>query len=89
MPANIEPARVREYLASLPGVAEVHDLHIWPMSTRETVLTCHLVMPRGYPGSDFFTRVDAELLHRFRIHRPTIQIELADQDCKLAAAHIV
>jgi cobalt-zinc-cadmium efflux system protein len=89
VPEGIEPRRVREYLASLPGVTEVHDLHIWPMSTTETALTCHLVMPRGHPGGDFFTRVDAELLGRFHIQHPTIQIELGDQDCKLAPAHTI
>jgi len=89
VPAGIEPVTVHDYLASLPGVSEVHDIHIWPMSTTETALTCHLIMPQGHPGGDFFTRVDAELLRRFRIQHPTIQIELGDQDCKLAPAHIV
>ncbi len=89
VPANIQPAEVRQYLENLPGVSEVHDLHIWPMSTTETALTCHLVMAQGHPGGDFFTRVDAELLHRFHIHHPTIQIELGDRDCKLAPSHVV
>ncbi len=89
VPANIQPAEVRRYLENLPGVSEVHDLHIWPMSTTETALTCHLVMAQGHPGGDLFTRVDAELLHRFHIHHPTIQIELGDRDCKLAPSHVV
>ncbi len=89
VPANIEPAEVRRYLENLPGVSEVHDLHIWPMSTTETALTCHLVMIEGHPGGNFFTRVDADLLRRFHIHHPTIQIELGDQVCKLAPSHVV
>jgi cobalt-zinc-cadmium efflux system protein len=89
VPVGIEPASVRAYLASLPGVIEVHDLHIWPMSTTETALTCHLVMPRGHPGDEFFTHMDAELLHRFNIQHPTIQIELGGGECKLAPAHVV
>jgi len=89
VPSGIEPAKIRDYLENLPGVSEIHDLHIWPMSTTETALTCHLVMPQGHPRGDFFTRVDAELLGRFHIHHPTIQVELGDQHCKLAPAHVV
>jgi hypothetical protein len=48
---------VREYLQTLPGVSSVHDLHVWAMSTTETALTCHLVMPRGAPGDEFFNQV--------------------------------
>jgi cobalt-zinc-cadmium efflux system protein len=89
VPSDIDPADVRSYLANLPGVIDVHDLHIWSMSTTETALTCHLVMPNGYPGGEFLTRTDAELRYRFHIHHPTIQIELGDQECRLAPAHVV
>jgi cobalt-zinc-cadmium efflux system protein len=57
VPSGIEPGKVRSYLERLPGVAEVHDLHIWPMSTTETALTCHLIMPAGHPSGDFFNGV--------------------------------
>ncbi len=50
VPAGIDPVAVRTHLQALTGVVEVHDLHIWPMSTTETALTCHLVMPAGHPG---------------------------------------
>ena len=89
VPADIDPAEVRRYFEGLPGVSEIHDLHIWPLSTTETALTCHLVMAHGHPGGDFITRVDAELFRRFHIHHPTIQIELGDQICKLAPSHVV
>lgn len=89
VPAGIDPAAVRDYLADLPGVTGLHDLHIWPMSTTETALTCHLIMPEGQPGGDFFARLDAELFHRFHIQHPTVQIERGDEECKLAPAHIV
>jgi cobalt-zinc-cadmium efflux system protein len=42
---------VSAYLRQLPGVVQLHDLHIWPVSTTETALTCHLVIPGGHPGS--------------------------------------
>jgi cobalt-zinc-cadmium efflux system protein len=89
VPSGIDPKAVRTYLEALPGVAEVHDLHIWPMSTTETALTCHLVMPGGLPRSDFLGGVGAELLSRFAIQHPTIQVEPGDGACKLAPAHTV
>jgi cobalt-zinc-cadmium efflux system protein len=89
VPPQIDPGAVRVYLQSLPAVAEVHDLHIWPMSTTETALTCHLVMPEGYPETDFLDRVYIDLQLRFGIEHPTIQIELGDRPCKLSPAHIV
>jgi cobalt-zinc-cadmium efflux system protein len=89
VPAAIDPKAVRAYLEALPGVAEVHDLHIWPMSTTETALTCHLVMPGGLPRKDFLGEVGAELLSRFAIQHPTIQVEPGEEACKLAPAHTV
>jgi cobalt-zinc-cadmium efflux system protein len=89
VPAQIDPGAVRDYLQSLPTVTEVHDLHIWPMSTTETALTCHLVMPQGYPHADFLDVVYADLQQRFGIEHPTIQIERGDRPCKLSPAHIV
>jgi cobalt-zinc-cadmium efflux system protein len=88
VPPQIDPGAVRIYLQSLPAVAEVHDLHIWPMSTTETALTCHLVMPGGYPQPDFLEGVYVGL-QRFGIEHPTIQIESGDRPCKLSPAHIV
>ena len=89
VPPQIDPGAVRSYLQSFPPVAEVHDLHIWPMSTTETALTCHLVMPDGYPDADFLEQVYAGLANRFGIEHPTIQIERGDRPCKLSPAHIV
>ncbi len=78
VPEGIDPAAVRSHLASLPGVAAIHDLHIWGMSTTETALTCHLVMPQGHPGDAMLTRIARDLEHRFGIHHATLQIELGD-----------
>jgi cobalt-zinc-cadmium efflux system protein len=89
-PAKIDPADVRRYLQGLPEVSEVHDLHIWAMSTTETALTCHLVTPGGHPGDDFLHRVAHELEHRYEIGHSTVQIELADGgQCALKSAHAV
>jgi cobalt-zinc-cadmium efflux system protein len=85
-PSGIDPATVRRYLESLPEVAQIHDLHIWAMSTTETALTCHLVTPAGHPGDDFLHRVAHDLQHKFDIGHTTVQIELSDgRQCALQA----
>jgi cobalt-zinc-cadmium efflux system protein len=81
VPEKIDEAGVRSYLASLPGVTAVHDLHIWPMSTTETALTVHLVMPGGHPGDTFLRNLAHELEHRFSIEHATVQVETGQGDC--------
>jgi len=74
-PASIDVEEVRTHLFALDGVEAVHDLHVWPMSTTETALTAHLVMPRQQ-GSDSFLREAARSLRdRFGIGHSTIQVE--------------
>ena len=75
VPSHIDPAAPRKWLDGQPGVASVHDLHIWPMSTTETALTCHLVMPKGHPGDAFLHDVCAALAAKFKIGHATLQIE--------------
>ena len=90
VPPDIDPADVQDYLRQLAGVASIHDLHIWAMSTTETALTCHLMMPGGHPGDAFLAAVCHELKHRFKISHATFQIELGDAEaCSLAPAHVV
>jgi len=90
VPDGIDPLQVCAYLESLPGVKTAHDLHIWAMSTRDTALTCHLVMPNGHPGDAFLAEISHELQHRFAISHPTVQIELEDAGaCALAPDHVV
>ena len=79
VPKTVSESEVRAYLSGLPGVEAVHDLHIWPMSTTETALTAHLVMPGGHPGDAFLREVAEELAHH-RIGHTTIQVE-RDRDC--------
>ena len=75
VPAGIDEAAVRKSLQGEPGVSEVHDLHIWPMSTTETALTAHLVMPEGHPGDAFLALVAQRLAHEHKIGHTTLQIE--------------
>ena len=74
MPRGIDLAKVRDFLGGLDGVSEVHDLHIWAMSTNETALTVHLVRPAG-TDDKFLHHVCEELSYRFNIHHATLQIE--------------
>ena len=84
VPDAIDESAVHGYLAQLPGVTAVHDLHIWPMSTTETALTAHLVIPGGYPGDAFLHEAAHELEHRFHIGHTTLQVEAGERDCVLA-----
>jgi cobalt-zinc-cadmium efflux system protein len=88
VPKSIALAEVRDYLAGLEGVLEVHDLHIWAMSTNETALTVHLVRPGGHDDA-FLHQVCEGLSHRFNIHHATLQIEVSSDACKLAPAEMV
>lgn len=87
VPEGIDEGEVRGWLTEQPGVSAVNDLHIWPMSTTETALTAHLVMPGGYPGDLFLHEVSHELEHRFGIHHATVQVETGDGNCGLHAGH--
>jgi cobalt-zinc-cadmium efflux system protein len=76
VPRAIDFDAVGAALCGLPGVTDTHDLHIWPMSTTETVLTAHLVMPAGHPGDAFLSQAQAMLHERFGIGHATLQIEV-------------
>ncbi|MDX2216900.1 MAG: cation diffusion facilitator family transporter [Oculatellaceae cyanobacterium bins.114] len=91
VPDNIDERAVRLFLAECAGVAQVHDLHIWAMSTTETALTVHLVLPDGHPGDDYLQQMTQELHEHFGIEHATIQVEIgnAKHPCKLASMHSV
>jgi len=89
VPRGIDPNAVRAFLAGQPGVTQLHDLHIWPMSTTEVALTCHLVMPSGPPGDAFLVEIAHELQHDFGIAHATVQIETDPASCALAPDHVV
>jgi cobalt-zinc-cadmium efflux system protein len=78
VPKGIVLAEVRTYLEGLPGIAGVHHLHVWAMSTTENALTVHLIFPGGHPGNAFLAEIGETLSHKFRIHHPTLQIEIAE-----------
>lgn len=85
VPANIEPSAVKQYLQRIDDVIEVHDLHIWAMSTTETALTAHLTMSKLSLNNKKLVEITAELNKRFKIHHPTLQVELFEEhfECHL------
>lgn len=91
VPENVSAEKVRSYLAGLPGVTEVHDLHVWGLSTTETALTAHLVRPGQGTDDALLRRACDELRDRFGIGHATIQVEDGDpaQPCALAPEHVV
>ncbi len=83
VPKGIDEDRVKSWLASLPGVVGVHDVHIWAMSTTENVMTAHLVvksMPLDALASDF----DTKIRKRFKVHHVTLQFDPEGAACALS-----
>ena len=92
VPEGIEPEKVHDYLRGLPSVAEVHDLHIWAMSTTETALTAHLVLENeSAAGNPLLKRANEELHDRFEIVHTTLQLEYGEpaDPCGQASAEVV
>jgi cobalt-zinc-cadmium efflux system protein len=93
VPAHIDVTALETYLRQCHGVTDIHDLHIWGMSTTENALTAHLVMPAGYPGDAFMDAIVETLKERFSIQHCTLQVEqgTTHHACALhpdTAAHI-
>jgi cobalt-zinc-cadmium efflux system protein len=90
VPDGIDESAVRGFLAAQPGVSAVHDLHIWPMSTTETAMTAHLVMPAGHPGDAFLHELAHELEHDFGIGHATVQVEMREgAECALESEAVI
>jgi len=75
VPPGVDVLKVRTFLAALPGVEGLHDLHVWAMSTTETALTVHLVMPWRDRPPTFLSGLEDELRRRFGIEHATVQLE--------------
>jgi len=94
VPSHIDIDEVEAYLRRCRGVTDIHDLHIWGMSTTESALTVHLVMPDGYPGDAFMDDIMRALRECFSIQHSALQIEqgTTEHSCVLhsdtMAAHV-
>lgn len=91
VPEQIDLPAVRSFLGRLPGVVEIHDLHIWAISTTETALTVHIVKPEAIVDDDWLAEISDDLRQQFNIGHATIQIEsgVSKVPCNLAPAHVV
>jgi len=91
VPVGIDSNAVENYLTDLPGIAKVHDLHIWGMSTTENALTVHLVKPDGKLDDPLLEQLQHELHDRFGIEHMTVQLECgnADHSCSQEPKHVV
>jgi cobalt-zinc-cadmium efflux system protein len=89
-PKGVDVGAVRDWLNSQPGVQQVHDLHIWALSTTETALTAHLVRPLNADCDVFLHETCEGLVRRFNIGHATLQVETsATHGCRLAPAEVV
>jgi cobalt-zinc-cadmium efflux system protein len=88
VPEGIDVEGVKEYLAGLPTCVEVHDLHIWGMSTTEAALTAHLVMAQSACDDALLAQTAKELHEKFGVEHTTLQVEFGDPTypcrCRLA-----
>jgi cobalt-zinc-cadmium efflux system protein len=89
VPTHIDATQVKTFLLQVKGVTQVHDLHIWAMSTTTVALSAHLLMPSGHPGDIFVNDLTHKLEHNFGIHHVTLQIEMGTAECALAPDHVV
>ncbi|WP_136604832.1 cation diffusion facilitator family transporter [Paenibacillus dokdonensis] len=89
VPPEIDAAAIKSYLASLPSVTDVHDLHIWGMSTTETALTVHLVISEPGSNDQIIQQATHELHERFGIEHPTLQIENGTFPCRMADEYTI
>lgn len=90
VPRGLPMDAVRRFLEQQPGIKAIHDLHVWPMSTTETALTCHCLMPAGHPGDQVLAELARELHARFGIEHVTIQVEVDEHvACALEPDHVV
>ncbi|MFA6236009.1 MAG: cation diffusion facilitator family transporter [Bacteriovorax sp.] len=80
VPLSIDPLAVKNYLTGLPDVREIHDLHIWAMSTTETALSVHMTVNAHQANNSMLTDITTHLKHHYKIDHPTIQIELYEKN---------
>jgi cobalt-zinc-cadmium efflux system protein len=89
-PPGLDTREIAEFLRHRTGGAAMHDLHVWPLSTTETALTVHLLVPGGYPGDAYTAELASALHDQFGIDHATVQIETdANTPCRFEPDHVV
>ncbi|RKE34680.1 cobalt-zinc-cadmium efflux system protein [Paraburkholderia sp. BL23I1N1] len=87
VPPGVDPQPIRDYLAGQPGVTDVHDLHVWALSTTGNALSAHLVMPAGHPGDESIDGIVVTLRERFSMQHATLQVDLGTTEHQCAMNH--
>ncbi|MFM0594074.1 MULTISPECIES: cation diffusion facilitator family transporter [Paraburkholderia] len=87
VPPGVDLQRIRDYLATQPGVVDVHDLHVWALSTTGNALSAHLVMPAGHPGDESLDAIVVVLRERFSMLHATLQVDLGTTQHQCAMEH--
>ena len=87
VPPGVDLPRIREYLAGQPGVTDVHDLHVWALSTTGNALSAHLVIPAGHPGDAAVDAIVLTLRERFSMQHATLQVDLGTSHHHCALEH--
>ncbi len=89
VPEKIDPSAIESYLKSVDGVRDIHDLHIWGMSTTHVVLTAHLVIPERTVEDSMLFDISRELHDRYGIEHSTLQVERGSIECELESSHVI
>jgi cobalt-zinc-cadmium efflux system protein len=89
VPPGVDLQRIREFLAGQPGVTDVHDLHVWALSTTGNALSAHLVIPTGHPGDAAVDAIVLTLREEFSMQHATLQVDLgtSQHHCSLQHPH--
>ncbi|MFL6643259.1 MAG: cation diffusion facilitator family transporter [Paraburkholderia fungorum] len=87
VPPGVDLQPIRDYLAGQPGVTDVHDLHVWALSTTGNALSAHLVMPAGHPGDESIDAIVITLRERFSMQHATLQVDLGTTEHQCAMGH--
>ncbi|MGV2288945.1 cation diffusion facilitator family transporter [Trinickia sp. YCB016] len=87
VPPGVDTQRIHRYLAGQPGVADVHDLHVWALSTTESALSAHLVMPAGHPGDSVLDGMVRTLREQYAMHHATLQVDLGTSEHHCSLEH--
>lgn len=87
VPPGVDLQPIRDYLAGQPGVTDVHDLHVWALSTTGNALSAHLVMPAGHPGDESIDAIVITLRERFSMQHATLQVDLGTTEHRCAMGH--
>lgn len=83
VPEGIDINQIKDYLMKIPTITEVHDLHVWGMSTTESALTVHLIRSEIDDNDELLQKLTKELHDQFGIEHATIQIEKGTFSCSL------